>query len=132
MNTNIAGEEPKPLSLEVKVEKLIYRLGEEVKIDINLTNKSTETLEVTELAIDRRSLFIQIIQPDRQTNKLLAIYGLKLKNIRLYAGQTVNFKTNFIPQIVGEHQIKVSYNGFQDLTIVAASRKIFVVYPAKK
>ena len=65
--------------------------------------------------------------PDGKKDKLLDIYGLKLKTIRLYPKKRLKFKTEFIPEISGNYDIKVTYNGFVEEKLEAESITVFVV-----
>ena len=67
--------------------------------------------------------------PDGKKDKLLDIYGLKLKTIRLYPKKRLRFKTEFIPETAGNYDIKVSYHGFVEEMLKADPVTVFVVNP---
>lgn len=116
--------------LTVKAEQMIYRLeAEPVNLNVYIANNSEEPLEIIEPAIDRRSLFVEILSPDGKTDNMVAIYGLNLKTIRLMPGKRVKYLINFTPEIQGEFIIKVYYNGFGDKPIEASPVTVFVVSP---
>ncbi|MFH1093790.1 MAG: hypothetical protein V1739_06530 [Candidatus Omnitrophota bacterium] len=119
----------KSLKLEVKSTKMINELNKPVEINIYLRNISGEPLEITEPAIDENSFMIEITMPDGKKDKLLDIYGLKLKTIRLYPKKKLKFKTEFIAETAGNYDIKVSYNGFAEEMLEADPITVFVVNP---
>lgn len=117
----------KSLKLEVKSAKMINTVNKPVEIYIFLRNMIDESLEITEPAIDESSFMIEITMPDGSKDKLLDIYGLKLKTIRLYPKKRLKFKTEFIPEISGNYDVKVSYNGFVEEKLEADPITVFVV-----
>ncbi len=117
----------KPLKLEVKSARLINEVGKPVEIYIFLRNMIDESLEITEPAIDEKSFKVEITMPDGKKDKLLDIYGLTLKTIRLYPKKRIKFKTEFIPEIAGNYDIKVSYHGFEEEILEAEPITVFVV-----
>ncbi|MFH2137192.1 MAG: hypothetical protein ABII88_01620 [Candidatus Omnitrophota bacterium] len=121
------------LELRAKADKMIYRLNEEeVSLTIYLTNVSEEPLEIVEPAVDRRSFFIEVIDPMGKKDNLSVIYGLKLKNIRLLAGKRIKFTAAFNPESLGEHVIKVSYNGYGEVSVYAEPVSVYIVRAAQK
>ncbi len=120
------------LELLVKTDRMIYRLDESVFITLYLINNTDEPLEVVEPAVDRNSFNVEIMQPNNKKEKLLAIYGLELKKIRLYSKKRLKFVTKFTPELLGEYQINVRYNGFGQKPLVGNPVKLFVVRGIKK
>ena len=119
----------KLLKLEVKSAKMINKVNKPVEIYIFLRNMIDEPLEITEPAIDEKSFIIEITMPDGKKDKLLDIYGLKLKTIRLYPKKRLKFKTQFIPETAGNYDIRVSYNGFVEEILKAEPVTVFVINP---
>ncbi|MCK4993524.1 MAG: hypothetical protein KAS13_00580 [Candidatus Omnitrophica bacterium] len=117
----------KSLKLEVKSEKMINVVDKPVVIEIVLRNMIDESLEIVEPAIDTNSFLIEITMPNGKKDKLLDIYGLKLKTIRLYPKKRLKFKTKFIPEITGPYDIEVRYNGFVEEKLEAEIVTVFVV-----
>ncbi len=117
----------KSLKLEVKSARMINKVDKPVEIYIFLRNMIDEPLEIIEPAIDEKSFMIEITMPDGKKDKLLDIYGLQLKTIRLYPKKRLKFKTEFIPETAGNYDIKVSYNGFLEETLEADPITVFVV-----
>lgn len=117
----------KSLAVEVQSERMINQVNQKVGIIIYLKNTSDEPIEVIEPAIDEKSLMVDIIMPDGRKDKLLDIYGVTLDTIRLYPKKRIKFKTNFIPEQVGNYEIKTRYNGYNNEAIEAIPVNIFVV-----
>ncbi len=117
----------KSLKLEVKSEKMINVVYKPVKINILLKNLIDEAIEIIEPAIDEKSFLIEITMPDGKKDKMLDIYGLKLKTLRLYPKKRIKFKTEFIPEIAGNYDINVTYNGYLEERLQADPVTIFVV-----
>ncbi|MFH2145129.1 MAG: hypothetical protein ABII75_03765 [Candidatus Omnitrophota bacterium] len=115
------------LEVVVEVNRMVYRMDEEITATVYIKNKCTETLEVTEPALDSRSLEIEIVQPDAKRFKLLNIQGINLKKIRLYPEKRIKFIAKFIPELLGEFQIAAKYYGFEDIVLVSNAATIFVI-----
>jgi len=116
-----------PLTIEVKTDRLIYNLNQRVGVIVYIRNMSEEPLKVVEPAIDKRSLRFEISQPNNKKDKLLDIYGLKLKIITLPPKKRLKFTTTFIPEMKGQYEINVRYYGFEEKALVAAPVNVFVV-----
>jgi len=125
--TSSARAQISPLQVEVKVARLIYAVEQEVVLTIYIRNVSQEAVNLIEPAIDRRSLRIEIIQPDHKKEKLLDIYETDLKSIRLYPKKRLKFKAKFSPESLGEYKIKVQYHGYEGQVSLAPVVSIFVV-----
>ena len=122
----LSQEKPK-LKISVSTEKNVYYLGEEVQLTVLIRNFSDEAIDVIEPAIDRRSLNIEIIQPSGLSDRMLAIYGLKLETVRLGAKRRIRFNTAFTPEQLGKFTIKVTYFGHGDDMMTADPKNIFIV-----
>lgn len=126
-NGNSLYDRKKSLKLEVKSERLINVVNKPVVIYIFLKNLIDESIEITEPAIDEDSFMVEITMPDGKKDKLLDIYGLKLKTLRLYPNKRIKFKTEFIPEVAGNYDIKVIYNGYIEEKLIADPITVFVV-----
>jgi len=116
-----------PLKVDVKLDRMIYVVDQEVVFTIYIRNVSQEAVDVIEPAIDRKSLRIEIIQPDQKKEKLLDIYDADLKQIRLYPKKRLKFKVKFSPELLGKYEIKVQYYGYEGQVLSAPDVSIFVV-----
>ena len=124
----VASEES-PLVIQVKTDRMIYRLDDTVTVTIYLRNISDEPLSIVEPAIDKRSLYVEIMQPDGKKDKMIDIYGLMLKTIELPPRKRVRFTATFVPEMIGSFDVKVRYYGFGEEPITASPVRLFVVAP---
>jgi hypothetical protein len=58
---------------------------------------------------------------------LLNIYGLKLETIRLYPKKRIKFTAKFVPEVPGNYDINIKYNGYKEKMLTAPSMRVFVV-----
>lgn len=116
-----------PLKIEAKTDCMVYRLGQEVLITVFIKNISDETIALNEPAIDSRSLYFEIVNPLKKSDKLLDIHSLKLKKIRLYPKKRLKFTTKFVPEQLGSYEIKINYHGYEDKVLVARPITLYVV-----
>ncbi|MBU1087395.1 MAG: hypothetical protein KKD05_07740 [Candidatus Omnitrophica bacterium] len=114
------------LSMQAKIDKMIYKLDQEVMITVYLKNKTAEPIDIVEPAIDKSSFMFEIVAPDGKKDKMLSIYGLKLENIRLYPKKRIKFTAKFLPETPGNYDINIKYNGYKNPLSLPAMR-IFVV-----
>jgi len=120
-------DEENKVYIKAFTDKMIYYLNDTVKITVYIVNESDEPIEVIEPAIDRRSLFIDIVQPDNKKEKLSVIYGLSLNHIRLYPQKRIKFQTEFGADMLGEYTINVLYYGYGNKKLKCAPVKIYTI-----
>jgi len=114
------------LLISAETDKMIYQLDDEVTVTVFLKNKTEEPIEIVEPAIDKKSFLFEIILPDGKKDNMLSISGMNLRIIRLYPKKRVKFTTKFLPEMPGNYDINVKYNGYSEPLVFPAIR-VFVV-----
>lgn len=114
------------LIISAKTDKMIYKLDEDVTITVFLKNKTEEAVDIIEPAIDKQSFDFEIAFPDGKKDKMLSIAGMNLDTIRLYPKKRIKFTTSFLPEMPGNYDISIKYNGYKKPLSFPAMR-VFVV-----
>jgi hypothetical protein len=115
------------ISLEAKTDRMIYHVNQQVTITVYIKNKIDDPVELIEPAIDKRSFMIDIIAPDGKKEKMLAIYGMNLKTLELPPQKRIKFTARFIPEMAGNYNVKIRYNGYKEQIIDVPELNVFVV-----
>ncbi|RKY34725.1 MAG: hypothetical protein DRP78_06235 [Candidatus Omnitrophota bacterium] len=121
------GAQESILECWVKTDAAIYRLRDDVIVNVYISNKTKKVLRLLEPTLDKNSLTIEVIQPDGHKDELLGVYGLNLKKIKLYPFKRLKFKTDFNTEMLGEYTITAVYRGYNGCVLQAEPVKIFVV-----